>query len=424
MRKPESKAVNPGFRLPTSSAFQLLRCVYAYAAIGSLRLAIPARGQRHEDVIVDRIGGDAVRIAVRRYILQPLPSASVDHAENRTGEHVSCGQIVPAVARIEPSLVDSSNEIDRGDDGACGAVDDVSERSELPSVMALAGNQEVGAGARSNAAGHAIGNREAVDHRGNTQRRTTRESVEGIDLIHRPVGDVGRTVCVRQQEMPGIGVEYHGPESGYSNLSTSCGNDSGVMARNVLTAEAYASARGSRGHTAEIGKLKGWIWARKTSIGVINAIVSVINDDVYVVDRRRVVVDLAENTGRKILGEAGVRTTGAIGRVWIDREAMLLLLSPCAVDDIGDIENRGKGQAGITVDNHQEVMRIAERIDGWGGASRSKFVTAKIPAGWIRKGPSVRRCLARTDADGTIVVGSSARNEGSDNSGGSGTAGG
>ena len=64
-----------------------------------------------------------------------------------------------------------------------------------------------------------------------------------------------------------------------------------------------------------------------------------------------------------------------------------------------------KGKARIAVDNHQEVMRIAERIDGWGGASRREFITAKISAGWIRKGSSVCGCLTRTDADGAVVVG-------------------
>jgi hypothetical protein len=75
-------------------------------------------------VVVDRIGGDAVRVAVRGHVLQPLPFGSVDHAENRTCGHVSRSQVVFVVARVVPSLIDGSNEIDRREDLPCGAIDD------------------------------------------------------------------------------------------------------------------------------------------------------------------------------------------------------------------------------------------------------------------------------------------------------------
>src|SRR5580704_1823147 len=135
--------LDTGFRSRTKSTrspVQLLGSVHSDATILSLRLAIAARGQRHKDVIVDRIGGDAVGVAVGGNVLQPLPLPSVDYAQHRAGEHVSRREVIFVIARVVPALVHAADEVDRGDDGAGGAVDDVCERGELPAVVARAGD--------------------------------------------------------------------------------------------------------------------------------------------------------------------------------------------------------------------------------------------------------------------------------------------
>ena len=97
-------------------------------------------------MIVDRIGRDAVRVAVRGHILQPLSGTGVDHAENRTGEHVPRCEIVLTIAGVEPALINTADKVDGGDDGTGSAVDDVSGGSELPAIMTRAGDEGIRAG--------------------------------------------------------------------------------------------------------------------------------------------------------------------------------------------------------------------------------------------------------------------------------------
>ena len=177
-----------------------------------------------------------------------------------------------------------------------------------------------------------------------------------------------------------------------------------MVTRNICTADSNAMAGSPRWHTGEISELERGIGAYKTGIGIVSAIVPIIDDDVDVVHRSTVVVDLAQDARGQILGERGVRATRAIGRVGIDRQTMLLLLGSGAVDDVGDIEDRGEGQTWVAVDNHQEVMRISEGIHSRCSACCSEFIAAQISAGWIRKGSPVRGCLAGTDADGPIII--------------------
>jgi hypothetical protein len=77
------------------------------------RLAIGAtRRQRHKDVVVLRVSGHAVSVAVGGHVLQPLPSPSIDHTEHRAGGHVARRSVVAIVAGVEPHLVDGADVVD------------------------------------------------------------------------------------------------------------------------------------------------------------------------------------------------------------------------------------------------------------------------------------------------------------------------
>src|ERR1039458_10703555 len=56
-------------------------------------------------------------------------------------------------------------------------------------------------------------------------------------------------------------------------------------------------------------------------------------------------------------------------------------------------------------------MRIPGRVLSRGGSGGCELISAKITAGWIRKGASVCGRHARADAVGTLIVGRGTRNE-------------
>ena len=141
-------------------------------------------------MIVDRVSRDAVSVAIGGDVLQPLAGTSSDHTEDGRRDHVARGEVILIVARVVPSLVRATDEVDRSENGACGAIHDVCERSELPSIMPRARHHHIGAGTDDDAARLAIGHREAIDNRWNSVDRTTREGMEGVDFIDAANGHV------------------------------------------------------------------------------------------------------------------------------------------------------------------------------------------------------------------------------------------
>ena len=159
-------------------------------------------------MIVDRVSRDAVGVAIGGDVLQPLPGTSSDHTEDGRRDHVARGEVILIVARVVPSLVRAADEVDRSENGACGAIHDVCERSELPSIMPCARHHHIRAGPDDDAARLAIGHREAVDHRWNTVHRTAWEGVEGIDFIDAANSHVtADRIRVRYKEVACVGIE-------------------------------------------------------------------------------------------------------------------------------------------------------------------------------------------------------------------------
>src|SRR5262249_24621925 len=64
---------------------------------------------RDKDVIVEGIGGDAMRVAVGGHVLQPGVGLGVDHAHHRSSGHVLCRQVPALLAGVEPRLVHAAN---------------------------------------------------------------------------------------------------------------------------------------------------------------------------------------------------------------------------------------------------------------------------------------------------------------------------
>ena len=141
-------------------------------------------------MIVVQISRDAVCVATRGYVLQPLPRTRVDHTEDGGGDHVSRRQVILTIARVKPPLIRAAYEVDRGEDGACSAIHDVRERSKLPSIMPRARHHHICARTDHDTAWLAVGHREAVDHCRYAVGWPTREGVEGIDFVDATNSDV------------------------------------------------------------------------------------------------------------------------------------------------------------------------------------------------------------------------------------------
>src|SRR6266700_5031613 len=73
--------VRAGFD-PTQSSS--LSSVHANTSVRALRVAERARLQRHEDVVVAGVHGDAVRINACSHMLQPGVGLGIDHAQHRS----------------------------------------------------------------------------------------------------------------------------------------------------------------------------------------------------------------------------------------------------------------------------------------------------------------------------------------------------
>src|SRR5580700_5543681 len=161
-QKPESTNVDPG--LPIESTCQLLCRVHTHATIGVDRFTIlAAGGQWHEDVIVLRVSRDAVGVAVRGDVLQPLPGPRIDDSENRAAGHVSRSQVIVVVAGGIPGLIHEPDIVDGSEDLAGGAVDNDCVRRERPPVMIGATHHYIGARPEIQTGRHAAEYRKAVN---------------------------------------------------------------------------------------------------------------------------------------------------------------------------------------------------------------------------------------------------------------------
>src|SRR5438270_10134647 len=72
--------------------------------------------QRHEDLVVDRIRSDRVRVRTGRYVLDPPIRHRVDDPEHRAARIVACRDVVMLVAWVVPDLVRPAYLGDRRDD--------------------------------------------------------------------------------------------------------------------------------------------------------------------------------------------------------------------------------------------------------------------------------------------------------------------
>ena len=93
--------------------------------------------QRNEDVVVERIGSNAVRIRSGGHVLDPLVRVGIDHAEHggrrgrcRIGEEVAGARVVVTVARVVPGFILPTDLGDVLQDLSRAPVDDVGVRSE------------------------------------------------------------------------------------------------------------------------------------------------------------------------------------------------------------------------------------------------------------------------------------------------------
>src|SRR2546426_12357372 len=71
--------------------------------------------QRDEDLVVDRVRRDRVRVHPGRHILDPGVGPRVDDPEHRTGRVVAGGHVVVLVARVVPDLVRAADVADLRD---------------------------------------------------------------------------------------------------------------------------------------------------------------------------------------------------------------------------------------------------------------------------------------------------------------------
>ena len=157
------------------------------ASVRALRGTDAAGLHWDKDVIVEGIGGDAMRVAVGGHVLQPGVGLGVDHAHHRSSGHVPCRQVPPLIPGVEPGLIHAADGGDGSQNLARAAVHHDLAGRESHTVMVLAGYQEVVARPLNSAAGHAALNREGVDH-----DRPVRVADARIDFIDGPSGQVGR----------------------------------------------------------------------------------------------------------------------------------------------------------------------------------------------------------------------------------------
>src|SRR5208282_78184 len=280
-------------------------------------------GQWHEDVIVNRVSRDAVGVAVRGNVLQPLSGPGIDDSENRAGGHVPRRRVVVVVAGVIPGFVHEPDIVDGSEDFAGGAVNDDGGRRERTPVMIGATHKDIRTRPKIQTGRHAVEYLKTVDDRRNSKWRAPREGVEGIDLVDSSEGDVAGGISIRQEEMAGIGVIYHATQPRRCNLRSTKGRDKTcTVARHIRTCDSYAMARGAGRHTGEVSELERRIRAGNTCIGP-----SVIYHGVDIIGRRTIVVDLPKDARGQILGEGRrVWPAGAKGCIGIDGEAVQLLL--------------------------------------------------------------------------------------------------
>src|SRR6266566_3765806 len=82
----------------------------AFISLTSLPVvhANPHPAQRHEDLIVDRIRRDRVRIRSSWHVLDPAVGFGVDDSEHRAAWIVACRHVVVLIAGVVPDLVRSA----------------------------------------------------------------------------------------------------------------------------------------------------------------------------------------------------------------------------------------------------------------------------------------------------------------------------
>lgn len=193
------------------------------------------------------IYSNAVRIGVRRHVLQPEVLGGVDDAQDRPRGHIACGQIIPVVARVESNLVYAADERNIRQNVAAGTVDHNGIGREGDAIVVGAADKEVVARSLHNAGGHAIRHDKGIHY-----NWAVRVSDSRIYLINGSNREIPGSIGIRYKKVSRIGIEDRSTEASGGNRTSTigrrgnliaeyslAGDDGSMVARHILPACAY-----------------------------------------------------------------------------------------------------------------------------------------------------------------------------------------